>query len=262
MEHILKACARTPIGERDLTVVQHLRPQVDGPSVVHAVDVAEGRGKQVATPLAGAEHFGDAQQIIRGRVKLAAAGRSCDTVLGATDDPTLDLEHDVERRELVEQLRGELQVLIERQARAIEHVRVKQRRATVPAAPAGLGDQWTHERIERVRWSVVGVQCDQDRVAVGKDPRKLGERSRTDSHIVHAATREICGAAGRDLDDPVGARLGEPAHGAVERLRGRHVDGRKRVTIERTRCRAWLRTAPWWHTIAMPPIRRPRVPEA
>ena len=45
------------------------------------------------------------------------------------------------------------------------------------------------------------------------------------SQTLNAALKGFA-AAGRDLDDAVGAGVGEPLEGGVEGLRGRHVDGR------------------------------------
>jgi len=63
------------------------------------------------------------------------------------------------------------------------------------------------------------VHRDQHRVALAQHPRVLGERSRTERHVLDGCAGEELGRARRDLDDPVGAGIGEAAQGAIERLR-------------------------------------------
>ena len=82
-----------------------------------------------------------------------------------------------------------------------------------------LGEQRTHEAVELVLGAVVGVQRDVHRVVLR---HLLGERregQRTAHHVLDRMAREVVGATGRDLDDAVGAGVGEALDGRVERLR-------------------------------------------
>jgi hypothetical protein len=66
--------------------------------------------------------------ILRRRIQpLAADSLIPDAVLLAADHTTFDLEHDAELAAPVEQPGGQAQVLLERQRRAVEHVRVEER---------------------------------------------------------------------------------------------------------------------------------------
>jgi hypothetical protein len=68
---------------------------------MHAVDVAERRGQQVASVFAGPERRGDAHQVVGGGVeRVVVAVRAHHVVLLAADDAAFDLEHDPERSEL------------------------------------------------------------------------------------------------------------------------------------------------------------------
>ena len=106
MEDVGEPCARTRGGERRLTVVQELWAQLDVARRVHAVDVAEGGGQQIAPSLAGAEHLRRADEIGGRRVEpLAVSVGSADTVLFPADHPHLDLEDDPRGSSEFQQLR-------------------------------------------------------------------------------------------------------------------------------------------------------------
>ena len=101
VKDVLEAGAGTALGERELTVTQHLRSQLHAAGGVDTVDVPERRSQQIPPSLAGTEHVDDAHQVIGGGVQLAVPGpRSGDPILLAPDHAALDLEHDAERREL------------------------------------------------------------------------------------------------------------------------------------------------------------------
>src|SRR5207249_11244974 len=70
------------------------------------------------------------------------------SVLLAAYHAAFDLEHDVGARALLEQLRGDPQVLLEREGRAVEHLRVKQRLPSVLAALERLRQKRAQERSE------------------------------------------------------------------------------------------------------------------
>src|SRR5215216_2493220 len=104
MEDVLEACTGMARSKRSLAGAQDLRTQLHLTRRVDAVDVAEGRGHQVAAALAGPQHVGDAQEVVGRGVKLVAVRPwTSDTVLFAADDANLELEDDAQRAELVEQ---------------------------------------------------------------------------------------------------------------------------------------------------------------
>jgi len=92
--------------------------------------------------------------------------RAGDAVLLAADHAAFDLEDDAERCELVEELGGHAQVVRERQGRSVEHVRLEQRLLTPRPPAARLVDQRAHEGVELLRRSMIGVQRDEDGVAL------------------------------------------------------------------------------------------------
>ena len=85
-------------------------------------------------------------------------------------------------------------------------------------------EQRPDEAVELVLGAVVGVQRDVDRVVLGDLGGERGERDRAGDHVLDRRAGEVLRAAGRDLDDAVGAGLGEALQRRVEGLRRGHVD--------------------------------------
>ena len=83
--------------------------------------VAERQRGHVAAVLAGAERGDGGQRVLGSGVELLV-DRAVDTVLLAADDADLDLEDDVGRGALGQQLLGDLEVLGQRHRRAVPHV--------------------------------------------------------------------------------------------------------------------------------------------
>jgi hypothetical protein len=54
--------------------------------------------------------------------------------------------------------------------------------------------------------------------------RELGQRGRAGHHVLDRLAGQVLGAAGRDLHDPVAARVGETLQRGVQRLRRGDVD--------------------------------------
>jgi hypothetical protein len=142
--------------------------------------------------------------------------------------PALDLEHDVELQAPVEQLRGQAQVLIEREGGAVEHVRVEEWALATLDPFGGVRKQRPQERVHVRRRTVVGVQRDGHRVALRQLAGERCERARARQGILRR-TREIASSADRDLHYAVRAGFRKPAHRGVERLRRRDIDRRQRV---------------------------------
>ena len=205
--------------------LEDLGAQLDVAGLVDAVHVAEGQGGHVATALAGAERLDGGDGVLGGRVELVV-DLVGDTVLLAADDADLDLEDDVGRGALGEQLLGDLEVLVEGHGRAVPHVRLEQRRLAAGDPLGGDVEQRADEAVELVLGAVVGVQRDVDRVVL-RDLGGVGrERDGAGDHVLHRRAGQVLRAAGRDLDDAVGAGVGEALERGVEGLGGRHVDGR------------------------------------
>ena len=132
VEDVLEARARVGARERVLAVAQDLGAQL------HVARRVQRRGRCRTSPRAGS---GRARRCRARRRPAAGPPASCRAarrprpsppiaVLLAADDAALDLEHDVRARGTAPAAsRGEAQVLLQRQRRAVEHVRVEQRRA-------------------------------------------------------------------------------------------------------------------------------------
>jgi len=114
---------RVPKGSEDLGPELRVRIRID------AVDVSEGRCKQVSAVLAAPEPFDDLDRLLGCAVQPRvgdAAG--VEAALLAADNADLDLEDDVRLAACRQQLARRLQVLVQRQRRAVEHVRLEDRR--------------------------------------------------------------------------------------------------------------------------------------
>jgi hypothetical protein len=249
VKDVLEARARVRPRERLLAVGEDLRAQLDSAGRIETVHVAEGRRQQIAPAPTGSQDVGDAQQICRRRVQAVAADAlAADAVLLTADHTALNLEHDAQLAAPVEQLGGHPQVLLERQRRAVEHVRVEQQAlATVHLLARGR-KQRAQERRHVLRWAVVGVERNRARVTTRQLPAQRSERARPGQPIVSHA-RQVTRSAYGDLHDAVRLGLREPAHRRVKRLRRRHVDRRKRVppgcrAIQHLQVLLWARQHP------------------
>lgn len=88
----------------------------------------------------------------------------------------------------------------------------------------GGGDQRLDETGQRVLRAVVGVQRDGDQVVLGDLGGEARERERARGTSLHRVTGEVVGATRGDLDDAVGAGLGQPLEDGVDRLRAGDVE--------------------------------------
>ena len=180
------------------------------------MDVAEGRGDHVAAALAEAELLGRRQAVLGGRVELGVV-RGLDAVLLAADHADLDLEDDVRGGALVEELLGEVEVLVQLDRGAVPHVRLEERVATGRHALGAHVDERAHEAVELVLGAVVGVQRDRHVVLRRHHVGELGQRDRADDHVLDRLAGGELRAAPRDLHDAVALRLGEAPDRGVDR---------------------------------------------
>ncbi len=186
--------------------------------------VAERRREQVARALHRVQPPCDLQGVLGRRVELRGGARP-DAVLLASHDPGLDLEDQVALPEPFEQLHGDVEVLLERQRAAVEHVAVEQVRLARRPPPLGLLDERHHERVQLVRLAMVGVERHVDRISRRDAVHVFGNRDGAERHVLHAGARRERAAAGRYLDDPVAPAVGQSFQDGVGRGERRHVDG-------------------------------------
>jgi hypothetical protein len=154
-----------------------------------------------------------------------------DAVLLATDHADLDLEDDLGGRGLLEQFAGDVQVLVDRHRRAVPHVRLEQRVGALGDPFGRDGQQRLDVGVQLVLRTVVGVQCDGDRVLGGDDVSELGQRDGARHHVLDAQTGAEFGSAGGELDDAVTAGIGETLERGVDALGADAVDGRERKGV-------------------------------
>jgi hypothetical protein len=119
-------------------------------------------------------------------------------------------------RTALQQRTRDREVLLERQGRAVEHVRLEQGQAAAPDPILRDRDEWLDEPIELVGLAVIGVQRDLHRKRRSDDMRVLGQRRGTKCHVLRRARCEFA-TSGGDLQDAVGARIGEAAQRGDQR---------------------------------------------
>jgi hypothetical protein len=198
------------------------------------VDVAERGGEQVAPTLAGAEHPSDLEQVLGRRVEPAVLDAfAAHVVLGAADHAALDFERHARPGALRQEFQRNAQVLRERQRRAVEHVRVEQRRLARLAPPQRFCEKRPDERVELVRGAVIGVERDEDAVVTRDLVGEGRERPRPALAVTDGGAGNVRRTAGRQLQDAVGFGLGEAPQRGVQSFGGAHVDRWVRVAARR-----------------------------
>ncbi len=210
---------------RDLLAVgEHRGLELDVARLVHAVHVAECRRQQVPRArVACTECLDGLEEVLVGGVELVV-DLGLDAVFLAADDTDLHLENDVRSRSAGEQILGDLEILVDRNGRAVPHVRLEQRVLACVDAFLRDRDQRTHVRVQLVLGAVVGVQSDGDVVLGGNHMSELCERHCADDHVLDTEAGAELGTAGRELDDAVAARVGETLDGGVDGLGTHTVD--------------------------------------
>ena len=210
-------------GDLLLDGAQDLGAQLDVAGLVHAVDVAEGEGGQVAAVLAQAQGLDGLEGVLGGGVELLV-DRSDDAVLLAADDADLDLQDRVGLDGQGQHLLGDLEVLVERHGRAVPHVGLE-------GGELALGDlagldlqQRAHPGIDVLLGAVVSVQGDGDAVVLGDFVSVGGQGEGTRDAVLDGRAGAVLGAADRHLDDAVGLGLGEALKGSGHGLGRGHVD--------------------------------------
>jgi hypothetical protein len=201
-----------------LTLREDVGTQLDVAGLVDTVHVAERRGEQILAVLAGAERLDGLLEVLRRGVELLV-DLGLDAVLLAAHHADLDLQDDLGGGRLLQQLLGDREVLVDRHRRAVPHVRLDERVLALGDALGRYRQQRPDVGVELVLRAVIGVQGDGDRVLLGDDVRELGQRHRAGDHFLDPETRGELGAARRELDDAVAARVGETLQRGVDRLR-------------------------------------------
>ena len=203
-----------------LDLLEDAGREYDVARLVDAVHVAEGRGDHVAPALAEAELGRGGQTVLRCGEELGVVGGG-DAVLLAADHADLELHDDVGSVALVEELLGDVEVLLERHGRAVPHVRLEERKLARGDACQRDVDQRPHVAVELVLGAVVGVQRDLDVVLLRDDVGELRERDRARDHVLHGLAGGELRSTPRELDDAVALGLGEAADRGDDGL-GRH----------------------------------------
>jgi hypothetical protein len=206
-------------------IAEQLGAQLHIARLVDAVNVAEGEGGNVAAVLAEAESLDCRDRVIQGRVQVLVDVMA-DAVFLAADDADLHFEDRGDRLHAGQDLRGYPQVLVKRHCRTVPHVRLEDRPATGGDLGLGGGDKRQEEVVERIRWTVIGVESNRDGVILRHLGDERGEGESSGCAGLDALTGEEVRAAGRHLDDAIRAGLREPLEDAVDRRRRRRVDGR------------------------------------
>ena len=180
---------------------------------IDAVDVAERRREQVS-PADRVEPARDFERVLGRRVELRRVVAD-DIVLFPADRAGFDFEHQLVLREALEQFRGNVEVLREREIAPVEHVPGEKIRPARRAALLGFLDERHDELLELVLEAVVGVQRDVDGITLRRAMHVLGDRDRAERRVLQRSARRKRAAARGDLDDAIGLALRETAQDGV-----------------------------------------------
>ncbi len=211
-------------GDLRLDLAEQLGTQLHSTGLVDTVDVAEGEGRDVTPLLTETQRLHSLVDVGEGRVESFVRPLMLYAVLLAADDADLDLEDGVDGLHAGEQILRDLDVLREGNSGAVPHVGLEDRVATGLDLFLRSGDQRLDEARECVLGAVVGVQGDGDRVVLGDLGGEARERESARGASLHRVAGEVVGATGGDLDDAVGAGLGQALEDGVDRLRAGDVE--------------------------------------
>ena len=146
------------------------------------------------------------------------------TVFFTTDDAGFDFEDHVDFGQALEVLLADGEVFFEVEFGAVEHVAVEEGQFAGGDALFADGDEGVHEWNQVFGMAVVGVQGDQDVVALCKGVGSFGEHLGAEGHVFDAAGGVGAAAAG-NLDDAVAASFGKAFHDTVNGFEAGDVDG-------------------------------------
>ena len=226
VKHQRKACAGAMrLDHRVLTVFQDGGLELHGPRLVDPVYVSEGGGEEIARAFDRVEAASHLEHVLRSREELGGHVAALDPVFFPAHDTGLDLEHDLALVAALQQLDGDVEVVLERQGAAVEHVAVEEVRQPLGPAPLGLIDQRPHERVQLVRLAVIGVQGHVNGVARGDAMHVLGNGDGPQGHVFHRSAGGERPAPGRHLHDPVAFGFGQALQHGAGAGHGGDIDG-------------------------------------
>ncbi|MFT7173037.1 MAG: hypothetical protein ACI9NQ_001257 [Paracoccaceae bacterium] len=212
------------VGDDFLAITEDGGLELHGTGLVGAVDVSESGGEHEAAD--GIEGLVDLHHIFRRGVELLGGeAGGIVPVFFATDAAGFDFEDDVELNTFLEELGGDLHVLIKFHDGAIEHVGLKKRAFTFGDTLAGGIEEGAEEGIDLVGVAVIGVEADEDVVFFGEGVDGFGEDDGTESGIIDRGAGSELAATGRDLNDAVGLGFSEGLEGTAGSGERRDVDG-------------------------------------
>ena len=196
-----------------------------GAGFVGAVDVAECGGKEEATE--GLECFVDVDHVLGSRVQfLSRKSGGVVAVFLATHAASLDLENDVELGAFLEEFLGDGKVLGEVDHRAIEHVALEEGALSFRDAFAGGLEKRFQEAVHLFRVAMVRMEGNEDVVFFGEGVDCFRQDDCTKGRVVHIEPGGELSTTGRNLDDPVGVRVGKGLERTIGGGEGSDVDSR------------------------------------
>ena len=215
-----------------LRIAQDRRLQLDVAGRVDAVRVAErGRDREVADRVQRVVRL---QHVFGLRVEPRVIGAGVvDAVFLAARDAELDLQRHVHLRDARQRAPADLEVLVQRLLRQIQHVRAEQRLAVLGEVLLARGDHALHPGQQLLR-AVIGVQHRRHAVHLRHRPHVQRARDRTRDRrlllaVVQRLAREELRAGVRQLDDDRRLRLLRGGERGVGRARSDDVHRGKRA---------------------------------
>ncbi len=177
------------------------------------MDVAERCCEQV-TPTDRVEPARDFERVLGRCVKLGRVVTD-DIILLTADRAGLDFQHELVLRKALEQLRGNIEVFLQRKIAAVEHVSGKKIRSPRRAALLRFGNKGKNKFVQFVFQTVVGMQRDVDRITLRGSMDVLRDRYRAKRRVLDGRAGRECAAARGNLNDAVGCALGKSAQNGI-----------------------------------------------
>ena len=157
IEHGIEFARLRRIPHALLNLVEQFGAQFHHAGLVRAVHIAEREGGHVFAALTQTESVSHGHAVGNARIQLLVDLGGV-AVLLAAHRADLDLEHGVGESGLLEQLLGDVQILLERHRGTVPHMRLEHRLAAVLHLVDLDVEQRIHPFVEILLGTVVGVQ--------------------------------------------------------------------------------------------------------
>ena len=140
---------------------------------------------------------------------------SDDVILFAADRAGFDFQHKFVLHKALEQLCGNIEVFLQREIAAVEHVAVEKIRTAYCATFFRLLHEWEDKLVELVFQTMVSVQRDVNWITLRDPVHMLSDGDCAKRRILQRSARRERAASRGNLDDAVGFALRESTEDGI-----------------------------------------------